>query len=200
MNYNVSQKDSTLLIDRGIPITEQDKFRKQHVVINIAVPVGKRIKINNKVRWSNWERFQFPWSENGDDYDWENESFSWYGHQGEELVMKEDGLYTLDGKPASEGWGHRRTYYKKIGPNKIKVTVDDRDDESGNDNPGYRYDQTQKTIDSLKVVKEKQVQKIKDSLLKKKEELEKKLEKIDQNNNAEAFGRDSKKFDFVLSI
>jgi len=200
MNYNVSQKDSTLLIDRGIPITEQDKFRNQHVVINIAVPVGKRIKINNRVGWSNWERFQFPWSENGDDYDWENESFSWYGHQGEELVMKEDGLYTLDGKPASEGWGHRRTYYKKIGPNKIKVTVDDRDDESGNDNPGYRYDQTQKTIDSLKVVKEKQVQKIKDSLLKKKEELEKKLEKIDQNNNAEAFGRDSKKFDFVLSI
>jgi hypothetical protein len=50
------------------------------------------------------------------------------------------------------------------------------------------------------VVKEKQVQKIKDSLLKKKEELEKKLEKIDQNNNTEAFGRDSKKFDFVLSI
>ncbi len=197
MNYNVSQKDSTLLIDRGVPITEEDKFRNQHVVITIAVPVGKSIQINKRVGWGNWERFQFPWTENGDDYDWETESFSWYNHQGEQLIMKEDGLYTLDGKPASEDWRHKRTIYKKIGPNKVKVTVDDGD-ESDDNNPGYRYDDTQKSIDSLKVVKEKQIQKMKDSLQKKKEELEKKLQKIDQNTNADALS--GKKFDFIMSI
>jgi len=200
MNYNVSQKDSTLLLDRGIPITEQDKFRNQHVVVTIAVPVGKSIQINKRVGWGNWERFQFPWTENGDDYDWETESYSWYNHQGEPLVMKEDGLYTLDGRPASENRGHRRTIYKKVGPNKVKVTVDDGDDNGDDDtvNPGYRYDQTQKSIDSLKVVKEKQIQKMKDSLQKKKEELEKKLQKIDQNTNADAFK--GQKFDFIMSI
>ena len=201
MNYNVTQKDSTLLLDRGVPITEQDKFRNQHIIITIAVPVGKKIKINKRIGWGNWERFQFPWSEAGDDYDWETESYSWYNHQGEPLVMKEDGLYTLDGKPASEGWGHKRTIYKKIGPNKVKVTVDDGDEENdgGNTtNPGYRYDQTQKSIDSLKVVKEKQIQKIKDSLQKQKEELEKKLQKIEQNTNADALS--DKKFDFIMSI
>ena len=197
MTYNVSQKDSTILLDRGIPITEQDKFRNQHIVVNIAVPVGKMIKINKRLGWGNWERFQFPWTENGDDYDWENESYSWYNHQGEPLVMREDGLYTLDGKPANEGRSHTRTIYKKVGPNKIKVTVDDGD-ESDDSNPGYRYDDTQKSIDSLKVVKEKQIQKMKDSLQKKKEELEKKLQKIEQNANADAIS--GKKFDFIMSI
>ena len=197
MTYNVSQKDSTILLDRGIPITEQDKFRNQHMVVNIAVPVGKMIKINKRLGWGNWERFQFPWTENGDDYDWETESYSWYNHQGEPLVMREDGLYTLDGKPANEGRSHTRTIYKKVGPNKIKVTVDDGD-ESDDSNPGYRYDDTQKSIDSLKVVKEKQIQKMKDSLQKKKEELEKKLQKIEQNANADAIS--GKKFDFIMSI
>ncbi len=61
-------------------------------------------------------------------------------------------------------------------------------------------DETQKAIDSLKVVKEKQVQKLKDSLQKKKEELEKKLEKIEQNGDAEAFSKDADLFNFTFSI
>ena len=173
-----------------MPSTEQDKCRNQHIVVTIAVPVGKMITINKRLGWGNGERFQFPWTETGDDFDWETESYSWYNHQGEELVMKEDGLYTLDGKPASEGGGHKRSIYRKIGPNRIKVTVDDGDDST---DPGYRYE---KTIDYLRVVKDKEVKKVKDSLQKKKEELEKKLEKIDQS--ADAIG--GKKFDFIMSI
>lgn len=212
MNYNIVQRDSSLILPRGIPITEQDKFRNQHVIITVAVPVGKRIMINKKVSGGNWERFQFPWSENGDDYDWDNESFSWYNHRGEELIMKEDGLYTLDGRKTNDDGGRSKSYYKRFGSNKIKVTVNDNNDDTNieddtkidnennnSDKGGYRYDQTQKAIDSLKIIKEKQVQKLKDSLQKKKEELEKKLEKIDQNNT-EAFGRDNKMFDFTLSI
>ncbi len=200
MNYNVFQKDSLLLIDRGVPITEQDKFRNQHIVITIAVPVGKRIKINKKVNRGNRERFQFPWSDDEYDYDWENESFSWYGHQDEELIMQEDGLYTLDGKPVNERWekkNKKRTYIK-VGPGNIKITVDENDNEINDndtvDNPGYRYE---KSIDSLRNIKEKEVQRMKDSLQKKKEELEKKLEKLDQSTSADAFGG---KYDFIMSI
>ncbi len=197
MNYNIAQKDSLLLIDRGVPITEQDKFRNQHVVIIIAVPVGKKIKINKKVNWGNHERFQFPWAEGEYDYDWESESFSWYNHQGEELIMREDGIYTLDGKQANENWNNKRKYYKRIGPGNIKITVDENDNESNSDdsvdNPGYRYD---RSVDSIRNIKDREVKKLKDSLQKKKEELEKKLEKLD-NTSADAFGG---KYDFILSI
>ena len=190
MNYNVEQRDSTLWIPRGIAITEQDKFRNQHIVLTIAVPVGKRIRINKRIGWGNWERFEFPWSNNREDYDWETESYTWYAHQGEELVMQEDGLYTLDGRPANERPTRKRTIYKGVGPNKVKVTIEDGDD-SGD--PGYRYD---RTIDSLKIIKEREIRKVKDSLQKKKDELEKKIEKMDQSADA----INGNKFDFVLSI
>ena len=190
MNYNVEQKDSTLMIPRGIAITQQDKFRNQHIVLTIAVPVGKRIKISKRMGWGNWERFEFPWTDNREDYDWETESYSWYAHQGEELVMQENGLYTLDGRPANERPAHRKIIYKGIGPNKTKVTIEDGEEPG---DPAYRYD---KTIDSLKIIKEREIRKVKDSLQKKKDELEKKIEKMDQSADA----INGSKFDFVLSI
>ncbi len=198
MNYNVAQKDSILLIDRGIPITQQDKFRNQHVVITIAVPVGKRIKIDKRVNSGNQERFHFPWTEDGDEYDWDNESFSWYGHRDEELVMKEDGLYTLDGKPVNESWNRKRTYHQRIGPGNIRIMVDDEGNENNTvdtaSDPGYRYE---RSIDSLRIIKEKEVKRIRDSLQKKKEELERKLEKIDQTTSTDTFNG---KFDFIMNI
>jgi hypothetical protein len=191
MNYSVVQKDSTLLIDRGLPITERDKFRNQRIVITIAVPVGKKIKINRRINSGNWERFQFPWTEDGEYYDWETESYPWYNRQGEEVIMMEDGLYTLDGKPVSEWNGHKKLRFRNVGPGK-KIIIEEGDDDSSS--PGYRYE---KTIDSIRIIKEKEVKRVKDSLQKQKEELEKKLEKMDQSASADAFGR---KFDFILGI
>ena len=51
INFSLTQQDSTLFLDKGIAITKQDKFRNQHVIMTIAVPIGKRIKITNK-GWS----------------------------------------------------------------------------------------------------------------------------------------------------
>jgi len=48
INFNITQKDSVLFLDRGIGINKQDKFRNQHVIMTIAVPIGKRIKIAKK--------------------------------------------------------------------------------------------------------------------------------------------------------
>ncbi len=118
--------------------------------------------------------------------------------------MQEDGLYTLDGRKTSEERGRKISYYKRFGKKNVKVTVDENNnddaDDNNNNNSGYRYNQTQKAIDSLKVIKEKQVKNLKDSLEKKKEELEKRLEKIDQSNGTEAFTRDNKRFDFIVII
>ncbi|MGI9138083.1 MAG: hypothetical protein ACR2IM_03500, partial [Sediminibacterium sp.] len=51
INFDLTQQDSLVYLDRGIAINKKDKFRNQHIIMTIAVPVGKRIKITNK-GWS----------------------------------------------------------------------------------------------------------------------------------------------------
>lgn len=104
INFSVTQQDSTLFLDRGIAITQKDKFRNQHVIMTIAVPVGKRFKITNKgwsqtnirvnstgVRSETMNHFGGDdiwvdeWNEN-----WDNESYSF--DRGVEYKMTVDGL------------------------------------------------------------------------------------------------------------
>ena len=103
INFSVMQQDSSLFLDRGIAITNKDKFRNQHVIMTIAVPVGKRFKINNK-GWSQTtinmnhrgirtetinqfgdDSWVDEWNEN-----WDGESFSY--NRGVEYKMTVDGL------------------------------------------------------------------------------------------------------------
>jgi phage shock protein PspC (stress-responsive transcriptional regulator) len=103
INFSVMQQDSSLFLDRGIAITNKDKFRNQHVIMTIAVPVGKRFKINNK-GWSQTtinmnhrgirtetinqfgdDSWVDEWNEN-----WDGESFSY--DRGVEYKMTVDGL------------------------------------------------------------------------------------------------------------
>ena len=51
INFELTQEDSLLYLDRGIAINKIDKFRNQHIIMTIAVPIGKRFKITNK-GWS----------------------------------------------------------------------------------------------------------------------------------------------------
>ena len=103
INFSVMQQDSTLFLDRGIAITNKDKFRNQHVIMTIAVPIGKRFKITNK-GWSQTtihmnhrgirtetindfgdDTWVDEWNEN-----WDSESFSY--DRGVEYRMTADGL------------------------------------------------------------------------------------------------------------
>jgi len=103
INFSVLQQDSTLFLDRGIAITNKDKFRNQHVIMNIAVPIGKRFKITNKgfsqttikmnrrgiqsetINQFGDDSWVDEWDEN-----WDNESFSY--DRGVEYRMTADGL------------------------------------------------------------------------------------------------------------
>jgi phage shock protein PspC (stress-responsive transcriptional regulator) len=51
INFDLTQQDSLIYLDKGIGINAIDKFRNQHVIMTIAVPIGKRIKISDK-GWS----------------------------------------------------------------------------------------------------------------------------------------------------
>jgi hypothetical protein len=84
--------DSVLMLDKGIGITKKEKFRNQQVIITVAVPVGKRIYVNENVGWGDIERVDFG---RDDDYwEWqdnlESESFRW--NHNTEYVMTAKGL------------------------------------------------------------------------------------------------------------
>ena len=99
INFNISQNDSLLFVDRAIAINTTNKFRNQSVEVIIYVPVGHHIKVNKNLGYNNYIRVNGPW--NHDEwYNWDEDDF--YYKYGEEYIMKEDGLYTLNGIPAGK--------------------------------------------------------------------------------------------------
>jgi phage shock protein PspC (stress-responsive transcriptional regulator) len=107
INFELTQQDSMLYLDRGIGINKIDKFRNQHIIMTIAVPIGKRIKITNKgwsqtniningrgIRTGTIDRI----SSDDDWYDewnepWDNESYPF--EKGIEYKMTKTGLESL---------------------------------------------------------------------------------------------------------
>ena len=114
INFDFTQKDSLLFLDKGIHINKADKFRNQHIIMTIAVPIGKRIKINNK-GWSQTnisinrtgvrtetidqitsnENWFNEWNE-----PWDNESFEF--EHGVEYIMTATGLEKTNRQDALE--------------------------------------------------------------------------------------------------
>lgn len=100
INFNITQKDSLIYLDKGIGINANDKFRNQHIIMTIAVPVGKRIKISNKgwtqtkisihhggMRTETIDRIS---SDNDWFNEWDSESFSY--ERGVVYLMTSTGL------------------------------------------------------------------------------------------------------------
>ena len=192
INFNVEQKDSLLVIDRGITINKTDKFRNQHVIITVYVPIGKKIKVNGRVNRYNNIKFDGPftnnWDDDNDNIQFENLEKGW--QESIWYIMTKDGLQTLDGKPADE---YRKNDSQinndgidiREGNNRVRInengiTVEDNTDGS------YRYDETtpKNKIDSIKMNLQKEEKRFKDSLQKEKEKIEKQLEKYqDKEDN-----------------
>ncbi len=175
IQYTGIQKDSILLMDKGITINKNDKFRNQRVVLTIYVPVGKKIKVDKSISWFNDVHFGSNW-DNGDwYYDSENEEQHWM--TGVEYKMGADGkLYNSAGESAGSEKASRTKV--TINGNGIEAITDGK---NGNDNYRYNNGEPMNKIDSVKVILEKEQQKIKDSLQKAKEKIEKQLEKIGDN-------------------
>jgi hypothetical protein len=160
IHFSVMQKDSTLLLDRGIAITAKDKFRNQHVIMTIAVPLGKRFKITNK----GWSQTNIRVNRRGIhsetmndfgtdtwvgewDEDWDSESLSY--DRGVEYKMTAIGL-------------------EKLG----RADGEEENTDSNNDNP----DEIQQQLQELKEERKR----LENDLEKSREQKLKELEKIDR--------------------
>ncbi len=170
ISFNMQQMDSVLLMDRSLAINKNDKFRNQHVIINVYVPVGKQIRIHKNVDGNGVLRLNGPWRDNwvyeyeGEENDWETDT---------DYIMKKDGLYTTDGQPASKWKNSNRN-------NRTRINID----ENGMEINDYRYDESAplKKTDSMERIMEIQQRKMRDSLQKVKENVEKELDKISEVN------------------
>jgi phage shock protein PspC (stress-responsive transcriptional regulator) len=163
IDFKVMQKDSVLLVDRGIPITRSNKFRNQRVVITIYVPVGKQIRVDENVLGSHNIRVDGPWDS---DIDMEFEGTEEGWETNVDYVMKEDGLYTLDGQPA-DSWKSRNR----------GGLMEHR---SWDDASGYRYDRkvsSDSTEDNLRT----RARSMRDSLDRIKQKINEDLQKVEQD-------------------
>jgi len=186
INYGGEQKDSLLVLDKGISITRQNKFRNQRVIITVYVPVGKQIRIDRSIGWGHNVHFGSHWNDDDFNIDSDEEERGWDTNVN--YIMKADGLYTLTGEPAD--WDKRNDSKFKIG--KDGIEINDNGDKISIDKNGvnieskdnYRYDNNNSNsaanaIDSLKQKLESEQKRTRDSLEKVKESINKQLERID---------------------
>ena len=167
INFDLQQKDSTLFLDKGIAINKTDKFRNQHVIMTLAVPVGKRFKITNKgwaqvnVRvnkkgWRSETNSGFIINDGFDGDDWEREldteAFD-YDHD-VEYIMTPTGLERVDGVKTSNN--------NNEDPEQLKSRLEElkREREQIENDLKKTWEQKQKEADDIK----KQLDKTKDTL------------------------------------
>jgi len=167
INFDLQQKDSTLFLDKGIAINKTDKFRNQHVIMTLAVPVGKRFKITNKgwaqvnVRvnkkgWRSETNSGFIINDGFDGDDWERnvdtEAFD-YDHD-VEYIMTPTGLERVDGVKTSNN--------DNEDPEQLKSRLEElkREKEKIENDLKKTWEQKQKEADEIK----KQLDKTKDTL------------------------------------
>ena len=191
INYGGEQKDSLLVLDKGIAITRQNKFRNQRIIITVYVPVGKQVRIDRSIGWGHNVHFGNSWNDDEFNIDNEKEERGWESNV--DYEMKAGGLYTPDGQPADDNKNSGKSKIKigkdgiEINDNGDRISIDKNGLRIEDSKDGYRYDNNRPTttLDSLKINLQQEQKRTKDSLEKVKENINKQLEKIEDNANNE---------------
>ena len=95
ISYSASTLDSALVLGSGYGISKEQKFRGQKVIVDIKVPVGKKIRfdqsVEDKLNNTNIRiRERRNWGNRDWDMDWNDDSYyDWKAN--EDYVMTEDG-------------------------------------------------------------------------------------------------------------
>ncbi len=96
INYQINQLDTVLQLDRGIALTKHEKFRNQRIIITVAVPIGKKIKVDYDAAQDFHIQFGNNWDDEG--WDWryyENIHEEKWDHN-VEYIMTAKGLERTD--------------------------------------------------------------------------------------------------------
>ena len=133
INFNITQKDSTILLPKGFAISKNEKFRNQQVLVVIEVPVGKKIQLDNSVTDYDWFTVNFN-RRRGINVDWEDNWDYTYGWRSNvEYIMTADGLERSD-----------RVDDRENRDNRLR-----RNNNGGNDIEIKRNDNEKKRVDTV---------------------------------------------------
>jgi hypothetical protein len=104
IRFAIVQYDSVLTLPSGFTITPGQKFRNQQVLVQIYVPVGRRIQLSNSVKDYSYfnidpRRRHISWNDGHRYYEWDEEldegnTYSWKGNT--EYIMTPSGLVSTD--------------------------------------------------------------------------------------------------------
>ncbi len=159
IEYNLTQIDSIIQTPLGIPINKHDKFRNQHIAITVAVPVGKKIKIDQSI-WDDRPAGNIHvMNENDwDDY-WGNEERGWTTNV--EYIMTKDGLYNTDGTPTDKSKNKK----SHININQDGIDVQDENGHVKIDKNGISIEENKQELKDKKIEQlNERMEKQKDSL------------------------------------
>ncbi|MBS1641638.1 MAG: PspC domain-containing protein [Bacteroidetes bacterium] len=151
VDFNITQTDSVLTLGKGIAINRKDKFRNQHVIITIAVPVGKKIKLNDNLGWDDRVYVGFGNS----DWNWDDE----------------DGVVT--------NWRHN-VWYVMSTEGKLKRVDNIDDNDNNNTNNTDDNDAENNAIENYKKSRE-EIQKQREQKIKELNEIDKQLNQTDSS-------------------
>jgi hypothetical protein len=94
INFDVTQKDSVLMLPRGFAVSQGDKFRNQQVLLVVEVPVGKRIYLDRSVSKYSW--FDIHYNGRGvyrGNEEWDN---LYWLETGKDYIMTPDGTKKVE--------------------------------------------------------------------------------------------------------
>jgi phage shock protein PspC (stress-responsive transcriptional regulator) len=96
IQFNMTQQDSVLMLPKGFPISRNDKFRNQQVLVVVEIPVGKRIQLDRSI--TNFEWFDVNYNRRrGWNFDWdENWDHTYHWESNREYIMTPEGLERVD--------------------------------------------------------------------------------------------------------
>ena len=102
IQFNITQQDSIIILPKGFPISRQDKFRNQQVLVIVEIPVGKRIQIDRSIDNFEWFTVEFN-RRRGWNIDWDeswDHTYRWESNK--EFIMTPDGLEKVENLDSGE--------------------------------------------------------------------------------------------------
>ena len=155
IRFNLTQKDTLLLFDRGIPITKTDKFRNQAVYVTVYVPLGKRILIKDNIGWGN--DMQIHMGGNMDDWNWKSEDgFNW--DHDVEYFMDKNGILKRVHEVKNDDRNNDEDNMNNDNRNDdINNNIPQSTDtlRNSNDSARYKYQPTEKKEEAIEKIEQK---------------------------------------------